>query len=311
MRARVSTLGWWRVALVCMCLAGAWSVLVRAVFAERSVALVQRGPARLRIAAGSFTMGLADAELKAALATCALGLPPGSACDEAMLADERPARAVHVPAYLIDRTEVSQDAYRRCVAAGACAPSAASDGDVRIGQPEHPVVQVTWHDAGAYCRFVGGALPSEAQWERAARGGSARAFPWGHVFNSRLANYGAADGGESELDGYRHAAPVTAYPDGRSYYGALNMAGNVWERVQERYEGVGATAQPSASALAPAGPGARVLRGGSFRSPPFTLRTTFRAHLGEDQRRPDVGFRCAYPVAPRPVSAARTPDAGP
>lgn len=276
-----------------LCGALAWSL---SALAERSVVVVQSAPARIRIAAGAFTMGLGDAERDAALATCALGFPADTECDPALLEDERPARRVHVPAYLIDRTEVSQRAYRRCVAAGACAPSAASDGDPRIGLPDQPVVQVTWHEAASYCRFASGALPSEAQWERAARGNSLRTFPWGHVFNSRLANFGAADGGESEHDGYRHTAPVTAYPDGRSFYGALNMAGNVWELTADRYERPdGASpARPAASALE------RVMRGGSFLSPPFFLRTTLRAHLGEDERRPDVGFRCVYPP-PAPV----------
>jgi formylglycine-generating enzyme len=100
---------------------------------------------------------------------CLLGLPPGAECDDALLADERPARELELRSYFIDRTEVSHAAYLRCVAAGACAPSAASDRDVRIGRAEQPVVQITWHDAQRYCAFVGGALPSEAQWERAAR----------------------------------------------------------------------------------------------------------------------------------------------
>lgn len=283
--------------------------------AERSVSLGASAPPRISIAAGPFSMGLADSALASAKRACVLGLPAGAECDEALFADERPAHEVELRSYAIDRTEVSHAAYLRCVVAGACAPSAAAEHDVRIGLPEQPVVQVTWQDAQRYCRFVGGSLPTEAQWERAARGGSERAFPWGDSFNTRLANHGTATDEPSEqhaVDGYRYAAPVHAYPDGKSFYGALNMAGNVWELVLDRY----APYDGAATRVEPTGPSTgdeHVIRGGSWRTPPLMLRTTFRAHLPVAERRPDVGFRCAYPgPTPRPVSPPpeHGPDAG-
>ena len=276
-------------------------------------ALIQTTPARIRIDAGGFVMGLGERELQAALQLCLLGLPAGSSCDASLFADARAPHDVQLRTYFIDRTEVSQRAYLRCVAAGACLPSPASDADSRIAYPEQPVVQVTFAEAASYCRFVGGRLPTEAQWERAARGGSHRIFPWGDAYNSRLANHGAVDGNESVEDGYRFAAPVDAFPDGRSFYGALNMAGNVWELVLDRYAG---PYDNHATAVDPTGASAgseHVLRGGSWHSPPITLRTTCRAHLAEAERRPDVGFRCVYagpaPV-PQHVSPPENADAG-
>jgi formylglycine-generating enzyme required for sulfatase activity len=143
-----------------------------------------------------------------------------------------------------------------------------------------------------------------------------RAFPWGDVFNSRLANHGSVADEEaaddaSVIDGHRHAAPVDAYADGRSFYGALNMAGNVWEWVADWYA---SRHDPAATRVDPSGPSTgdeRVMRGGSWRAPAFMLRTTFRAHLPAAERRPDVGFRCAYPgPEPLPLPSVTKPAAG-
>jgi formylglycine-generating enzyme len=265
-------------------------------------------PARVRIAAGRFTRGSDDAGLERAMKACLLAPPAADGCTAELFADERPARDIYLAAYTIDRLEVSNAAYGRCFSAGVCVPSALSDSDLRVGLPQHPVAAVSWQDAQRYCGWVAGALPSEAQWERAARGNSARSFPWGQVWNARLANHGAADGSESELDGFRFAAPVDAFPDGRSFYGLQNMAGNVWELVGDRY----AAYSSKVSAVEPTGPrtgNERVMRGGSWRSPPLSLRVTARARIAETERRPDLGFRCAY-SEPR-VSSAPKPEARP
>lgn len=265
-------------------------------------------PARVRIEAGRFTRGSDDGAIERAIKTCLLAPPAADSCKPELFADERPARELYLAAYSIDRLEVSNAAYGRCVNAGECLPSGLSDSDLRVGRPEHPVAAVSWQDAQRYCSWVGGALPTEAQWERAAHGNSARTFPWGSEWNARLANHGAADGSESELDGFRFAAPVSAFPDGRSFYGLQNMAGNVWELVADHYAAYSTTTK--ASAVDPSGPrtgSGRVIRGGSWRSPPLALRVTARAQIPEQERRPDLGFRCAYAPA-RPPSLAR-PDA--
>ncbi|HKP58168.1 MAG TPA: formylglycine-generating enzyme family protein [Polyangiales bacterium] len=255
-----------------------------------------RPPSRIRIEAARFWMGSNDDAIARAVEACLLAPPSSGRCTPELFADEQPEHEVYLSAYAIDRLEVSNQAYLRCVSAGACAPSGISESDVRLGRAEHPVAEVSWREAENYCRWVSGRLPTEAQWERAARGDSARTFPWGRVWNPKLANHGAGDGSESEQDGFRFAAPVDAFPDGHSFYGLLNMAGNVWEFVADRYGAYDA----ERSGVEPQGPregSERVIRGGSWRTAPHGLRATARARIPEGERRADVGFRCAYAVA--------------
>jgi formylglycine-generating enzyme required for sulfatase activity len=190
--------------------------------------------------------------------------------------------------------EVAQADWRRCVRAGECHPARVSEADTRLGRPEHPVAGVTWDEARRYCAWVGGRLPTEAEWERAARGGSARRFPWGNRLDERLANHGRASAEPEEADGHAYAAPVDAYPDGKSAHGLLQMAGNVWELTADRYAG---DAYAKGEQTDPRGPREgeeHVMRGGSWRSPAYTLRVTHRASLKDGESRPDVGFRCVY-----------------
>lgn len=255
-------------------------------------------PDRVRIGSARFHMGSDDDAIARAVSACLLSPPSSGRCRTDLFSDEKPDHDVYLSAFSIDRLEVSNQAYLRCVSAGACSPSGSSERDPRVGRPEHPVASITWREADAYCRWVQGTLPTEAQWERAARGDSARTYPWGQLWNTHLANHGESDDGESEVDGYRFAAPVDAFGDGRSFYGLQNMAGNVWEFVADRYGAY----EAQASAVEPVGPPSgseRVIRGGSWRSPPHTLRVSARARLSETERRADVGFRCAYAQANR------------
>jgi formylglycine-generating enzyme required for sulfatase activity len=256
--------------------------------------LVMSVPARVRIEAGWFTMGSDDEDIARGLRTCVQTFPSEGECNPDMFEDERPAHRVHLHAYGVDRTEVSNAEYRRCVNAGSCLPSGLSDTDSRIGLAEHPAVQIRWQEARSYCRWAGGDLPTEAQWEYAARGSSRRVFPWGQFWNDRLANYAPADAREELIDGFRYAAPVDSYPDGKSFFGLRNMAGNVWEYVLDRYGGPYATQQNRVDPEGARTGTDHVIRGGSWRSPAHALRVTFRAHLPENETRPDVGLRCAY-----------------
>ena len=258
-------------------------------------ALVMSSPARVRIAAGWFTMGSDADDLARALRTCQQVWPGAGECNPDMFEDERPARRVHVQAFAIDRTEVSHAAYRRCVAAGKCYPAGSSETDARIGLAEHPVVQIDWEQARNYCRFVAGDLPSEAQWEFAARGTSKRQFPWGELWNDRLANHAEPESTQTPVDGYRYAAPVDSFPDGKSFFGLRNMAGNVWEFVLDRYAGPYSTQDSRIDPTGASSGSERVIRGGSWRSASHTLRASYRAHMPASEARPDVGFRCAYP----------------
>jgi len=258
--------------------------------------LALQPPARVRIEAARFRMGSDADALARALETCLLSPPSTGPCSPELFADEKPEHDVYLAAFSIDRLEVENRAYLRCVSAGVCAPSAISDRDPRLGQPTQPVASISWREAERYCAWLSGRLPTEAQWERAARGDSARTFPWGRIWNPRLANHGGGGERESDADGYRFAAAVDAFPDGRSFYGLQNMAGNVWEFVADRYGAY----DPRASPVEPEGASSgseRVLRGGSWRTPPHALRVTARARIPETERRPDVGFRCAYAAA--------------
>ena len=248
----------------------------------------------VRIESGWFTMGSDDAGLELAVAICALSLDVGGRCRPELFEDEAPQHRVYVQAFQMDRHEVSHADYRRCVSQSVCTPSRVSDRDVRLGHPRHPVGGVTFGQASRYCRWVGGRLPTEAQWERAARGGSLRPFPWGQAFNARLANHGRPGGLPNEIDGYRFAAPVDAFPDGASAHGLLNMAGNVWEMTQDHYSRKGYGAGTRVDPTGPDDGETRVLRGGSWRAPAHALRVTQRAQMAAGDHRPDVGFRCAY-----------------
>jgi sulfatase modifying factor 1 len=250
-------------------------------------------PTRVAISGGWFTMGSNDQDLASALQLCSAEAGQGE-CNPEQFEDERPAHRVYVRGFAIDRIEVDNAAYARCVNAGTCYPTGSSPSDPRLSQPDQPAVQLSWRDARNYCHFMHGELPTEAQWEYAARGSSKRAFPWGEYWNSRLANYAQADTSSAALDGYRYAAPVGAYPESKSFFGLLNMAGNVWEFVLDRFAGPYVIQGDQVDPPGASSGSERVLRGGSWRSPPHTLRASFRGHMPETEARPDVGMRCAY-----------------
>jgi formylglycine-generating enzyme required for sulfatase activity len=190
--------------------------------------------------------------------------------------DERPAERRQVRAFRLDRTEVTRAAYARCVATRRC-PALAID----LGaEPELPVTNVSWPEARAYCAFAGGRLPTEAEWEKAARGPDGREFPWGAEPDCRRANWGNFDG-EGPCADVNPGRPVAvgSYAEGRSPYGALDMAGNVWEWVEDAYD---------------EDRDRRVVRGGSCCSYFVAPRAANRNAWAPDHRDADLGFRCAY-----------------
>jgi formylglycine-generating enzyme len=253
-------------------------------------------PSTVVIPAGWFEMGSDDDDVAFAVALCTAQAEERGLCRPEMFLDEQPRHRVFVGAFRIDLTEVSRADYQRCVQHNACAPPRVADLDARLGAPEHPVAGVTQEEAQRYCAWFGGRLPTEAEWERAARGASRRRFPWGMHWNSRIANHGVLVPRQRAPDGYEYAAPVTAFPDGRSAYGLLNMAGNVWEITADRYD---RSYYERSEQIEPKGASEGddiVLRGGSWRSPAYTLRVTQRAPLKRTDSQPDAGFRCAYNV---------------
>ena len=263
--------------------------------ADVSSDLVLSSPEKILIGGGRFTMGLDDEGLADSLSLCGRARSDET-CTPQAFASERPAHEVYVSAYAIDRTEVSRQAYDLCRAALRCPPPRVADHDKRFSDPSFPITGVTVAEAADYCAFVGGRLPTEAEWEKAARAGSARRFPWGRYFNSRVVNHGRADGTAEPLDGYTFTAPVDAFPDGKSAYGLLNMAGNAWEFTADYFDEAYYRTSPESDPRGPETGTSHVLRGGSFLSAPHDLRVTARAFLPDGDARADVGFRCAYDV---------------
>jgi len=194
--------------------------------------------------------------------------------------DEGPQHPVHLEAYWIEMTEVTNAGYRQCVDAGACSEPA----DLRFfndsRHADHPVVFVTWYNARDYCWWRGRRLPSEAAWEKAARGSDGRSYPWG---NERTGDRLNAD---NRLGG---TTPVGAYPSGASPYGVLDMAGNVWEWVDDWYEAYPGTTFRSDLF----GQKYKVVRGGSWNHPAEDARTFHRDIAHPARALGVVGFRCA------------------
>jgi eukaryotic-like serine/threonine-protein kinase len=215
--------------------------------------------------------------------------------------DEFPAHEVTLTeGFWIDRTEVTNEQYGRCVGDNdSCAlPAYADNGDYNA--PNQPVVGVSWEDAKDYCTWAGGQLPTEAQWEYAARGTAGHLYPWGNAFDGSKLNfcdtncsYGWKDSNSD--DGYALTAPVGSYPAGASWVGALDMAGNVWEWVNDWSD---AGYYENSPAEDPAGPPDdgnyeyKVLRGGSWGYFASSVRAADRFLDRPAARDVYVGIRC-------------------
>lgn len=264
---------------------------------------------RVRISAGPLRAGTTESELMAAAQQCARGATPDvRVLCRAMLQLARvPPKRVWLSAFAMDRLEVTQAAYARCVRQGRCTPT--HFGPAAARGPGLPVTAVDHDQARAYCAFAGGALPTEAQWERAAEGPGTRAYPWGDYFDDSLANRGqlrGASGGAfveragDDVDGFLGVAPVGSFVLGASPEGVLDMAGNVREWVDDALP-PNPGEESWSSAVDPRGPDEGpvfIARGGGYLSAPFELRVTHRWAEAADGAAVDLGFRCAYPLAP-------------
>lgn len=206
-------------------------------------------------------------------------------------ADERPRHRVELGAFLIDRDEVTRGDYALCVAAHRCeavgAAGLASPANDRL-----PVTQVSWRDATAYCASVKKRLPTEAEWEKTARGTDGRIYPWGNQPRCDLANFGNFEGeGRCPKNPGRPVA-VGSYP-ADSPYGARDLAGNVWEWVSDRYQATYYRHSPAREPRGPEKGALRVVRGGACCSMFGLPRSGNRLAFPEGYRDADLGFRCA------------------
>lgn len=195
--------------------------------------------------------------------------------------DESPQQTIYVDGFNIDVYPVTNAEYRAFVeATGHRAPRHWKDGQIPPGKEDHPVVWVSWEDAAAYAAWAGKRLPSEIEWEKAARGTDGRLYPWGDVFDSARCN-----SREAELE---DTSPVGAYPEGASPYGALDMCGNVWEWTADWYDAY----RGSVYHLERYGATYKVLRGGSWFDGAGDVMVVSRNSAKPTFMFSTIGFRC-------------------
>ena len=258
------------------------------------------------VPAGSFPMGL-------------------KTCDFQGCQKEVNGGNVDLPAYWIDRSEVTNAMFRQFVDAthtvtqaekvgvsevyGQAAPVAGANwrapqgpGSSLAGLDDHPVVQIDWYAAAAYCRWAGGRLPSEAEWEKAARGTDGRLWPWGNTppsastVNAADASLPAPQSNTGQNDGYRYTAPVGSFPAGASPFGVLDLAGNAWEWTRSISRDYPYRPDDGREvSTAPAAGDKMVLRGGSWFDDYGSLRATLRYGGLPLNATDGIGMRCVYP----------------
>jgi formylglycine-generating enzyme required for sulfatase activity len=248
---------------------------------------------------GSFEMGTGETDWPAVLATCKAS---GLDCQPTWVANEQPTHTVTLSPYWIDRTEVTAADFAAFLDASgvksadgtayinlnsADVPISGSGGKylAKAGRDTYPVVRVYQSGAEAYCQWAEARLPTEAEWEYAARGPEHRIYPWGNRFDGTIVNDWSAS------DGYTQTAPVGVYPEGASWVGALEMSGNAAEWVADWFAPY--TAEPATDTKGPATGELRIVRGGSAYNSPFDVRSSVRGAINPGDTNGGVGFRCA------------------
>jgi formylglycine-generating enzyme required for sulfatase activity len=215
-----------------------------------------------------------------------IAIPAGEFTMGSDVEDERPPRAVFVDGFEIDKFEVTNQEFERFVRETGYVTDQEKAGDTSWryyakDKPQHPVVKVSWNDATAFCQWAGKRLPTEAEWEKAARGTDARSYPWGNQWDAARAN--------TKESGHRATTAVGSFPAGASPYGVMDMAGNVAEWTTDWFK-----AYPGSDFYSPYfGEKYRVIRGGGWFSDQDLVRTTERSCSAVELANDDVGFRCA------------------
>ena len=303
----------------------ALTMLVAAVPAAAGTGRIRRieaAPSReVVVPGGTFTMGVAADDIDGLVSECRLATSE-QFCEEIYRRDltAMAARQVHVSAFAIDRKEVTVREYKACVEAGGCALDPLVWGPPGYVADDLPIVEVTWPEARDYCTWRRARLPTEAEWERAARGDDGRIWPWGDADHPDDWNHGkppdeisrgldltAQHGGDyfyglaDDSDGALYATPPGTYRWGEGPFGTLDQAGNVAEWVadvwsEKGYEGL-ANDDPVRDIPDVPGPLHHVFRGGSWAQAPYLgrsdVRDPYNLRYDDDVRTPYIGFRCA------------------
>lgn len=254
--------------------------------AERGI-VGRDGAPMVLVPAGTFTMGSNDGA-----------------------ADEKPPHRVELEAFYIDTYEVTNARFQQFVqatqhrttaeheGAGGTWRTPRGAGSTLKGLEQHPVVLVDQADAKAYCAWAGKRLPTEAVWEKAARGTDGRRYPWGETFDGKRLNFCDSKceffwKDKAVNDGFQYTAPVGSYEGGKSPYGAYDMAGNVWEWVADFYDEKCYEKGPSKDPKGPISGDYVVVHGGGWNNSGLIVRAPVRNYSAPASRHDGVGFRCA------------------
>lgn len=241
------------------------------------------------VPAGTFLMGASDEQVDWILnqSWC-------SSCDKSLFESGQPIHEVYLDAYWIDKFEVTNGQYAQCVAEGACEAPSSSEAWQHsvyydnIQFADYPVIFVNWYQAQSYCQWAGGRLPSEAEWEKAARGTDARYYPWGNEApTDQLINRNALG-----------PAKVGSFPEGASPYGAMDMAGNVWEWVADWHDDGYYSISPTNNPTGSGNGESRGVRGGGWSEYDINYLTSARSANYPDGTSEFGGFRCITPEQP-------------
>ena len=201
--------------------------------------------------------------------------------------DEKPIHTVYVDAFWIDQTEVTNMQYKLCVDERICALPTDPTRIDEVAYANHPVVYVSWENARTYCEWAGRRLPTEAEWEKTARGTDGRTYPWGDQGDCECANFW-------DCPEFETTSPVGFYGEkGISPYGAYDMAGNVWEWVSDWYDAQYYQEAPRRNPTGPTSGIYHVWRGGSWNCNQTSARSAGRGNYNPDYWRDLIGFRCA------------------
>ena len=242
------------------------------------------GAALRLVPAGIFVMGaLPESGLESCEASSV-------GCTLEDFSDESPQHDVYLDAFWIYETEVTNAQYRLCVEAGACSLPAFLEFYDQELFSEHPAVYLSWYQASDYCLWAGGRLPTEAEWEKAARGEDRRFFPWGNDLECGYANVKGCTQGLT--------ADVGAYPEGASPSGVMDLAGNAAEWVADWYDPAYYEVSPSENPLGPPEGEMKVARGGSWKNPFSGVRSTNRSANFPEVSSSGVGLRCVVDALP-------------